>query len=71
MTFKNAEVSSIDPELLLPILLLGYPYGISRKQQLGRHFSVKIFLVISSCDADSGCSAFHRIAAVMRVRPLG
>ena len=35
------------------------------------YFFSKIGRFISSDDADSGCSAFQRIAAVMRVRPLG
>ncbi len=35
------------------------------------YFFSKICRFISSDDADSGCSAFQRIAAVMRVRPLG
>jgi len=35
------------------------------------HLAVKSGLAISSADVDCGCSAFQRIAAVMRVRPLG
>ena len=35
------------------------------------HFAVKSGLAISSADVDCGCSAFQRMAAVMRVRPLG
>ena len=35
------------------------------------HFASKSGLAISSGDAVSGCSAFQRMAAVMRVRPLG
>jgi hypothetical protein len=34
----------------------------SHQSSTQRHFSVKIFLVISPTDADSGCSAFQRIA---------
>jgi len=35
------------------------------------HLAVKSGLAISSADVDCGCSAFQRMAAVMRVRPLG
>ena len=35
------------------------------------YFISNIGLAISSAFTDSGCSAFQRMAAVMRVRPLG
>ena len=35
------------------------------------HFPSNNGLAISPWFADSGCSAFQRMAAVMRVRPLG
>ena len=41
------------------------------RRLLTSHFALKIGRDNSSADADFGCSAFHRIAAVMRVRPLG
>ena len=41
-------------------LAVRFPYGVLKRG-----------LASSSGDADSGCSAFQRIAAVIRVRPLG
>ena len=41
------------------------------KQAAGFHGVVNIGLASSSSDAASGCSAFQRMAAVIRVRPLG
>jgi len=39
--------------------------------KLESHFPPNSGLAISSWFANSGCSAFQRMAAVMRVRPLG
>jgi hypothetical protein len=41
-------------------LAVRFPYGVLKRG-----------LASSSVDADSGCSAFQRIVAVIRVRPLG
>ena len=42
------------------------------RRETDRSYGVlKSGLASSSGDADSGCSAFQRMAAVIRVRPLG
>jgi hypothetical protein len=45
--------------------------GVRRHSNPLGHLAVKSGLAISSVDVDCGCSAFQRMAAVMRVRPLG
>ena len=39
--------------------------------KVASYWELRIGLATSSGDADCGCSAFQRMAAVMRVRPLG
>jgi hypothetical protein len=46
-------------------------FAFLRKQDNLFYGVVNIGLANSSCDAVSGCSAFQRIEAVIRVRPLG
>ena len=71
---KNGEHgATVAPEVQLRICFSVSMSAARSSAELNplSHLAVKSGLAISSADVDCGCSAFQRMAAVMRVRPLG